>query len=128
MQAGSTLLVERPGTSYDSHLWIVISDPTLAPDQIVIVNLTSWRADKDQACILRPGDHRYVTRKTCVNYRDAKIQSLDSLESLISSGTVKHLDDCTPELLQRIRAGVWLSRMPLDTVAILIEQGVIEDS
>ena len=70
MNAGDTFLVALPGTSYDSHLWIVISDPDADAERIVIVSLTSHRADKDQACLLRVGDHPYVKHDTCVNYRE----------------------------------------------------------
>jgi hypothetical protein len=56
MNAGDTFIIPVPGTSYDSHLWMLISDPQ-AGEFGVIVNFTSWRADKDQACIVEPGDH-----------------------------------------------------------------------
>ena len=61
MNPGDTLLIVLPGTSLDSHLWIVISDPS-QHESCVIVNLTSWRSDKDQSCVLKPGDHPYITR------------------------------------------------------------------
>jgi hypothetical protein len=56
IEAGDTLLVALPNTSVDSHLWMVISDPTQS-DEVLIVNFTSWREDKDQACVLNRGDH-----------------------------------------------------------------------
>jgi hypothetical protein len=66
MKAGDTLLIDDPGTTLDSHLWIVISDPDVDPEHVVIVNLTSYRADKDQACVLDKGDHPYLSHRTCV--------------------------------------------------------------
>ncbi len=71
MNAGDTLLIPLPDTSLDSHLWMVISDPAQS-DECVIVSFTSWRADKDQACVVDVGEHPYVSKKTCVNFRDAK--------------------------------------------------------
>jgi hypothetical protein len=126
MRAGDTLIIERPGTSLDSHLWIVISDPSVDADKVVIVNMTSWRADKDQACILNVGDHSFVIHRTCVSYEDAKILTTENLEKLITSGLIQSRGTCSGELLQRIRKGVPNSRMKLGTVDVLEEQGVIE--
>ncbi len=69
MNAGDTFLVDEPATSYDSHLWMVVSAPERDRDRVVILNLTSWRADKDQACVLEPGDHPYVRHRSCVRKR-----------------------------------------------------------
>jgi hypothetical protein len=38
------------------HLYIVISDPHLDPESVVIVNMTTDRGG-DQSCVLLPGDH-----------------------------------------------------------------------
>ena len=51
----------------DSHLQVIISDPAASPDSIVTANFTSWRADKDQSCIVEPGEHHYVTRRSCID-------------------------------------------------------------
>jgi hypothetical protein len=58
MDAGTTLHVPQPGASYDSHLWMIISDPK--NDPVLIVNFTSWEDWKDQACVLNVGDHPYI--------------------------------------------------------------------
>jgi hypothetical protein len=57
MQSGDTFLIPEPGASYDSHLWIVLSNPADDETKVLIVNLTTWRKDKDQACVLVAGDH-----------------------------------------------------------------------
>jgi hypothetical protein len=124
MNAGDTILIPRPGTSYDSHLWMVISDPTQG-DECVIVNFTSWRADKDQSCIVLPGEHSYIRNKTCVNFKDAKRCTISDLESLISS---QHLTMCAPlstGLLARIRQAVLESRMNWSCVQLLMQQSVV---
>ena len=43
MQAGTTLHVPDPGASYDSHLWMIISDPGQDAEKVLIVNMTSWQ-------------------------------------------------------------------------------------
>ena len=62
MKAGDTILIAEPGTSNDSHLWMVISDPE-QDAKCLIVNFTSWRADKDQACVIEYDEHPYVNTR-----------------------------------------------------------------
>ena len=128
MNAGDTLIVAIPGTSLDSHLWIVISDPEADPAHVVIVNMTSWRSDKDQACVLDVGDHPYVSKKTCVNYSDAKIHPSDDLARLLTCGKIQSHAACSASLLSRIRNSIADSRMKMGVVELLVSQGVIEDS
>ena len=127
MNPGDTVIVALRDTSVDSHLWIVISDTVVAPDRVVIVNMTSWRSDKDQACVLEVGDHSYVTHRTCINYADAKIQTTANLETLIAKGMVQRHATCSEELLVRIRDGVNESRMKMHIVEELVAQGVIDE-
>jgi hypothetical protein len=54
----------------DKHLWIVISDPTADPDQVLIVNLTTVDERKEQVCLLHGGEHPWIRHETCVNYAD----------------------------------------------------------
>lgn len=124
MNAGDTFIIPLPGTSYDSHLWMVISDPGQG-NECVLVNFTSWRADKDQACVVEPGEHPYVSRKTCVNFRDAKKCRIRDLDRLIASGSMKNSARLSAELLSKIRKAVPDSRMNWDCVQFLIEQGVV---
>jgi len=124
VKAGDTIVIPLPDTSYDSHLWMVISDPSQG-DECVIVNFTSWRADKDQACVVEPGEHPYVSRRTCVNYRDAKRCKTGDLDKLIASRNLKNSAPLSAELLARIRNAVAESRMNWDCVQLLIDQGLI---
>jgi hypothetical protein len=125
MNAGDTIIVPQPGTSYDSHLWMVISDPTQG-NECVIVNFTSWRADKDQACVVLPGEHSYVRNKTCVNFKEAKRCKVSDLEALIATRQLAKSVPLSPSLLARIRKSVSESRMNWNCVQLLIEQLVID--
>jgi hypothetical protein len=122
--AGDTIIIPLPGTSYDSHLWMVISDPSQG-DECVIVNFTSWRADKDQACVVEPGAHPYVTKRTCVNFKDAKKCNTGDLDKLLASKDLKNSAPLSVELLAKIRIAVPESRMNWDCVQLLIDQGLI---
>jgi hypothetical protein len=126
MNAGDTLLIDAPGTTLDSHLWIVISDPALDPQRVVLVNMTSHRADKDQACVLEMGDHPYVSHRTCIEYRRAKVVRDGDMEALLSAGKISKSAPCSPALLKRIRDGVAASWMRLEVVAILQEQKLVD--
>jgi hypothetical protein len=88
MNAGDTLIIDEPGTRLDSHLWVVISDPAENPEEIVLVNFTTYRADKDQACIVERGDHPFISRRTCIEYRGAKTASARELQTLLDSGQI----------------------------------------
>jgi len=124
MDAGDTFYIPNPGTTLDSHLWIVVSDPNAFPEQVVIVNMTSHRDDKDQACILEVGDHSFIKHKSCIEYSRAKVLPVRHLAALVDKGITQG-DKCSAELLQKIRDGVPDSRMELDKVAILEMQGLV---
>jgi hypothetical protein len=126
MNAGDTLIIDEPGTSLDSHLWIVISDPAEDPEEIVLVSFTKHRPDKDQACILEVGDHPFISQRTCVEYRRAKTASAKELQTLLDSGRISSHKPASPELLARIRAGVANSRMRNEHVLTLIAQGIVD--
>jgi len=126
MNAGDTLIIDEPGTSLDSHLWIVISDPEDYPEEIVLVNFTKYRPDKDQACILERGDHPFISQRTSVEYRGAKTASAKELQTLLDGGQISSHKPTSPELLERIRDGVPNSRMRNEHVLILIAQGVVD--
>ena len=127
MNAGDTFRIPQPGTSLDSHLWIVISDPALDPDQVLIVNFTTRRKDSDVACILQAGEHPFVQHETCVNYGQAKVVSVAQIEALLRKGLLSHHAAVSTKLLKRIRDGAGASeRMALDHADILIKQGLLE--
>lgn len=125
MNAGDTfLLTDR---DVDEHLWVVISDPTLDSDQVLIVNLTSWKHYHDPACVLEVGDHPFISRRTCVNYAEARIVTLMLLQDWVARGRIRPQAKCDPELLARIRNSAMDStRMALEKAEILIDQGLVD--
>jgi len=126
IKGGDTLIIPEPGTSLDSHLWIVLSDP--AQDHFVLlVNLTSWRTDKDQACLLDVGDHPFIKHKTCVNYAKSKHVALQQLVKILELPQVECREPLAPEILQRIRNCSANSRMELGHYQILLDQGLVSE-
>jgi hypothetical protein len=127
MNAGDTFRVPEPGTSLDSHLWVVISDPAVDPQRVLIVNFTTRREDSDPACILQAGEHPFVHHETCVNYAGAKVVSGAQIQALLRKGLLTTHAALSSTLLKRMRDGAAASgRMSLDHADILIEQGLIE--
>ena len=104
---------------------MVISDPTQS-ERVLIVNFTSWRADKDQACVLEQGDHPYISKKTCVNYKDAKLCETAKLDELVKNGLMKPHDPLNPGILERIRNSVPDSWISQDNAQFLVKQGLVE--
>ncbi len=112
---------------YDNHLIIIISEPALDANRIVTANFTSWRADKDQSCIVEVGAHRFVKKRSCVEYRRDKLMTLSQYSSHISSGRLVSHDPVSEALLHRILDGAAVSPyIPLGHRQILVDQGLID--
>jgi hypothetical protein len=107
-QAGDTFIHAR-ATGLLPHLWAIISDTERSNEQVVIVSLTTWSADKDASCTLEAGDHPLVTRRTCVSYRDARIVTTADLVRLEQQRLIDRREPLTPGVLDRIRAGAGCS-------------------
>jgi hypothetical protein len=114
--------------SIDPHLWIVISRPQDNPDEVVIVNLTSHDSpEKDDSCVLGPGDHPWIQHKTSVRYRDARIASESDLDDLVRRGWLIPQAAASDELITKILDGAEISpHLPGKHRRILENQGLLE--
>jgi len=122
---GDTFLLANP--QINSHLFIIISDPAQDSNRIVMANFTSWRADKDQSCIVEVGDHRFITRRSCLHYGEDRLITLANYERLLASRHLSPHDPVSRELLKRILDGAAVSPfLPLRNKQILLEQGLID--
>jgi hypothetical protein len=127
VKTGDTFRIPQPGTSLDSHLWVVISDPSIDAENILIVNFTTSRADSDKACILQAGEHPFVKHETCVNYAGAKVVAKASIDTLMQKGLLTPHASVSATLLKRIWDGAAASeRMSLEHADILINQHIID--
>jgi hypothetical protein len=123
MDAGTTFL----RADADKHLWIVLSDPTKDPDNVLLVNLTTLDEHKERACVLNRGDHPWIRHESCVNYGDSVVTSLAKLNAALVGGALRVQAPMAPEILRKVRNGALDSeRMPLDNADILINQGLVE--
>ena len=109
MKLGDTFKIPQPGTSLDSLLWMVLSDPVQNAACILIVNFTSKRADSELACVLQKGEHPFVHHETCVNYAGAKVVSTAQIEKLLEKGLLQPHAAVSQDLLARM----WKALRPL---------------
>jgi hypothetical protein len=125
MEAGETFYL--PDRSADGHLWIVISDPGKDPDRVLLVSMTSHDVDKEDVCLIDPGEHPRVKQRTCICYKPARATSLKNLDRLRDSGYLQMQEPVSADLLERIRRGVALSRrIELEHLELMEEQELLD--
>jgi hypothetical protein len=124
---GDTFRLADRDTS--AHLHIMISDPVKDPDHIVTVNFTSWQAHKDQSCVVEKGEHRSISKRSCVHYRKTTphLITLAQYEQFVATRQLIPDDPVSPDLLQRVLQGAAMSRfLALGSRQILVNQGLID--
>lgn len=127
MNAGDTFFLYAPEVAEQSHLWVVLSDPSLDSENVLIVNLTSEADYQDHSCVLQPGDHPFIKHASCVNYPGARRVTLAALQDNLKRKAITPDIPVTAEVLRRMREGAACSgRMRLMHRQILIDQVLIE--
>ena len=122
MNAGDSFIPAR----FDNHLWVIISEPSLDKQNVVIVNFTPYDGVEEETCTLDVGDHRFVRHKTVVRYRDAKSVPCSHLQNLEKARMLRRHDPLSAEVLQRVREGASRSDfLPERCRKILDDQGLI---
>jgi len=122
VKLGDTLIPPKPY----QHLYVVISDPDLDPDNVVIVNFTSYDPDEEDYCIVQGGEHPFLIHKSCVRYKDGRVSPVTALTHLIDSGTMTTHKPLSKELLRRVQEGASKSDfLPEGCRKVLEEQGFI---
>ncbi len=123
MKAGDTFRFR----SGEIHLWMVISDPALDRTKVLLVNMTTWKPEKEQVCLLNPGDHPEVDKNSCIPFIHAKVYPDSHLEHLLSIDRIIIKEELSRKLLQRIREAAVSSRfLRLEYGQILIDQGLVD--
>ncbi len=123
MNAGDTFLIGNK--SVDEHLWVIVSDPALDDQRVVVMNFTSAHRSKESFCLIQAGEHPFVKHETCIAYIHARITSLAKLIHNRDVGAIVPQDPVSPALLARIRRGVPLSNLiPLKCSLVIAKQGL----
>ena len=122
-KCGDTFFHDRDGKT---HLQIVLSDPTINPSRVVLVNLSS-KMYHEQTCIIEPHEHPYPTKRSCIVYRFAYILPLAYLEDGEADGTVVRNEPLSAVLLDRALNGAAQSiYMPMEAWDLIDSQGLVE--
>lgn len=115
--------------SFGGHSWVVISDPALDPERVLVVNFTVYTHSarwQDPACVLEPGDHPFLSKRTSVFYAKARLFSRRELDGFRAAGRVRLFDPVSPRLLAAIHRGAALSeRIASGYRQLLVDQGLI---
>ena len=109
MRAGDALLLPKPGQAV-AHLWVLLTDPDVTTDEVLMVNLTTQRPHSDTTVILSSGDHPFVQHATVVNFTDARLGKAALLNTFIHTGTYLPQSPLSEVVLRRIQAGLLASR------------------
>lgn len=112
LKLGDTFLMPETSSGIE-HLYIVITEPD-EKGNAVCVNVTTPKAFSETACVLKKGDHPFITHESVVLYSDAKVLDLNLVEKALqmkqTSFVCKRQDACTPETLKVIQDGMLQSK------------------
>ena len=114
MLPGETIL----GFDFGNHLWIVLSAET-ADGQVALASLTTHGRQRicGSGCVVvRPGEHEYPSRDSCVYYRGAILNPARPLDDAKARGVLDQRAPFDTELLLRVQRGALASRMTGDNV------------
>jgi len=107
----TTLLIPSGDTD---HLFVLLTDPvevrTGKGREVLLVNLSSVKSEKnvDSSCILHPGDHPFITRKSFIRYGRGfpRIEKERNIIRKVQMGDWHPREDFAPEVFSRICSGL----------------------
>lgn len=110
-QQGTLFIITGPVP----HLHVVMNDPVHCGEihemSVLVVNFSSVQqgAFHDPACVLEPGCHPFINRKSWVVYRGATVLKVPRLETQIIAGEVRPDAPVSRIVYDQVRAGFDLS-------------------
>lgn len=122
ISAGDTFLVAQPY----NHLYVVCSNTAADQSRVVLVSFTTFKPKEETCCMVQPGEHAFVKRRTCVRYKDARIATVSDLLVLVDKQLMQKRDPVSADLLDRIRKGAAQSDyLPEECRKVLQDQKLI---
>jgi hypothetical protein len=103
---GFTFLSPTPSSSVE-HLYVILFPPV--GGKVLFVNVTTPKNDRDITCVLKVGDHPFLTHESVINYADATEATLERVEQAISMKVFKPHVPFSADLLQRVQDGAAVS-------------------
>lgn len=108
IKAGTCVFVPDDKHPYKLHLHVVLNDPT--DDEPPTIAAVSWSTGitSDKTVVLKAGDHSFIKEDTYVVYGLTRILNANHLErDVVADMNRRHRHPCQPELLDRIKRGVF---------------------
>ena len=112
-------------SAVDPHRHIVITEPDEL-NGVVTVTLSSMRlltsgsyGPHENTCIVRRGEHEFITRQSYVRFDLTQFRDLGRLEHDLGNGYIEMHEPASGELLDRLLAGVMTSKRTPQDIKIL---------
>ena len=123
--AGDAYRYRGPGQ--DQHPWVIVSDPLLDIERVLVANFTKWFSWKDQTCIVEASEcPNILTLKSCLRLDACRIHRLGTLEEQLDRSHIVIKGNVGSDVLQRIRLAIQESPLaPFEAKAILDEQSLV---
>lgn len=100
---------------WHNHLWVVVSEPVIDPQRVIVVSMSRVQPGCDMACLLQQGEHSFIREPTYMAYYLARTPSLTTLRELHKKGECIPHEDVSPEVLaQIIQGAIDSDEMPHD--------------
>lgn len=105
----------------DAHLWIVLAGPD-ENGKVLVVNVTSYQARKDTTVTLVAGDHPFVTKKSVINYAEARMAKVSALDIASKNGDIKFQAPVSSKVLETVRVGLLKSGHTPEKMVLYLKQ------
>jgi hypothetical protein len=109
-KVGETLLIQSGPQG--SHLFVIIYGPDGIPtygplDQLVMASFCTLKDDcfHEPTCIVEPGEHEFIQRRSWVKYRDTRVTSVAHTYKMVGDKVWLPHAPVSAELLDKLRAG-----------------------
>lgn len=99
-----------------AHAWFIVTTPEGPGGVVVIVMLVTKRAHTDHTCVLRAGDHHFITHDSSVSYSTATFANVPQMVAAVAKGAAFKLAPLDRSTLQRVQQGLLDSPYTVGTV------------
>lgn len=105
---------------------MVASNQTSFDGGIVIFNLNEWEIGCDESCVIEPGEHPFVIKKSYVFYRRGLFLTRPEFQKLEQMGCIKDREPVSKELLIRIQRGALHSDFAAQEFQAMVRDSLVE--
>lgn len=92
------------------HLHILILDPEEFTQNTIVVQVNTFDSDKqDKTTFLYPGEHEFITKKSFVVYKRARVRSAKDIQRNIDDGIAVTKNKFDGKIVERIQEGIMKS-------------------